>query len=330
MKTMDRNRSTRADVAAGMPRPLPVRVAVPDVPDAGVRPAASGQAVVQQRADGSPRVRQLQALQRMADGSVLQLKAFARGKLNVAGENHDESGGRREREAAISHQDVGGGYWTEDEFQVNVNGTQVRADPKILNFLSGLHGLRRLWNVLENTKLPAEYIPHLATTSLQATGPLIDLVSRLYAESMGDRYSGGAGLSVEQGQERDRVNAVRYGHFDAATASLHALASADPYSRDKKALVEEQFGQFKVAAVAMTDKVMEDNGLIVLRSKAMHNAAVAMAGSVGVWKIGQRHVDDIKKIDADPSAYNLMTQGDFNDEYDRISSQMSHNDSGDS
>ena len=276
-------------------------------------------AMAQRLANGSPQVRQQQALQRMADGSVLQMKAFSSAVLNVAGEDHNESRDRRAREEYVTHWVTNGGYWTEPDFQVTANGAQVDADPKILRFLRNLHVLSRLWNTLVTFRLPASYVPGHARQVWLGTSPLINVIAGEYAGSVGDRYSGGATLSLPQGQTRDQINQGRYNHFHAASQALQGLSNLHPYQVAQKATVEQLLLQFQTSAPEMVKNVMERVDLDVLRSKAMHDAAEAKANSVGVWKIGQSHVDDIQRTMLQHApAYNLMTQEEFNDEYHRL------------
>ena len=283
------------------------------------RPAAVVQQRLRQVANDSYQARQLQTLQCMADGSALQMKAFSPAVLNVAGEDHNESGDRREREAYVTQWVTHGGYWTEQEFQVTANGAQVDADPKILRFLRNLHVLRRLWNTLTTTKQPASYIPEHAQRIWLFTSPIVDLVANEYAGSMGDRYSGGATLSPTQGQTRDLINQGRYAHFDSARQALQRLSNLHPYQKAQKTNVEQLLAQFQTSAREMTENVMGQPDLDFLRSKAMHEAAQARSNSIGVWKIGQSHVADIQRsMLGTPPAYNLMTQGEFNDEYHRL------------
>jgi hypothetical protein len=282
-------------------------------------PLAIAQRRLQQEADHSPRVRQLQALQHMADGSVLQMKAFSPAVLNVAGEDHNESNARRAREQYVTHWVTDGGYWTEPDFQVNVNGAQVDADPKLLRFLRNLHVLRRLWNTLVTTRLPPPFIPEHARNMWVLTSPLIGLIANEYAGSVGDRYSGGAALSAEQGQTRDTINQGRYNQFNVARQALQGLNNLHPYAAVQRDNVRQLLEQFQASAQAMVQDLMERENLDVLRSNAMHQAAEAKSNSVGVWKIGESHVNDIRrKLQGAAPTYNLMTQQEFSDEYNRL------------
>jgi len=273
----------------------------------------------QQLANDSPQVRQQQAVQRMADGSVLQLRPFSPAVLNVAGEDHDESNPRRDREDYVTKWVTHGGYWTEHDFQVTANGAQVGADPQILQFLRNLHVVRGLWNTLVTTTLPASYIPAHAMRLWVLTSPVADVVANNYAASTGDRYSGGAELTQQEGQKRDQINQVRFNHFHTARQALQQLNNLHPYQAAQKGTVEQLLKQFKESAQAMVANVMERENLDVLRSKAMHEAAEARSHVTGVWKIGQSHVNDIQRgmLQQAPT-YNLMTQEEFNDEYHRL------------
>ncbi|GLQ89059.1 hypothetical protein [Dyella flagellata] len=283
------------------------------------RPRDIAQRRLQQAADDSPQVRQLQALQRTADGSVVQMKPFSASMLNVAGEDHNESKLRRVREAYVTQWVTDGGYWTEPDFQVNVNGQEVDADPKILRFLRNMHVLRSLWNTLVTTKLPPSYIPEHAQRIWRSTSPVIDLVESEYAGSVGDRYSGGAALSAEGGQLRDQINHRRHAYFDLARQALQELNNLHPYQPADRERVKTLLAQFQASAANMVKNVMEGPNLDFLRSKAMHEAAIAKSASIGVWKIGQSHVNNIKRhMEDNPAAYNLMTKTEFNDEYDRL------------
>lgn len=317
MKTPDRNQEATVRKAGTVASQAASKAPAPSSWIADNRPVA----IAQRLANGSPQVRQLQALQRMADGSVLQMKAFSPAVLNVAGEDHGESGGayRRAREEYVTKWVTNGGYWTEQEFQMTANGAQVDADPQILRFLRNLHVLSRLWNTLVTTKLPAQYIPGHAQRIWLLTSPLINLVANDYAGSVGDRYSGGAALSLQQGQTRDQINQGRYNHFHLATQALQGLNNLHPYQVAQKASVEQWLQQFQTSALEMVKNVMERENLDFLRSKAMHEAAEAKSNVVGVWKIGESHVNDINRtMLGHPPAYNLMTQEEFNDEYHRL------------
>jgi hypothetical protein len=319
MKTPDRSQEItlpRTGMAASTAA-IKATAKAPGMADS--RPLAIAQRRLQQEANHSPRVRQLQALQHMADGSVLQMKAFSPAVLNVAGEDHNESNARRAREEYVTHWVTDGGYWTEPDFQVTVNGAQVDADPKLLRFLRNLHVLSRLWNTLATTRLSPEFIPGRARDLWALTSPVIDLIANEYAGSVGDRYSGGAALSVEQGQTRDRINLDRYNQFNLARQALRGLKDLHPYAAEQRANVRQLLEQFQTSALAMVQNVMGRENLDVLRSNAMHQAAEAKSNSVGVWKIGESHVDDIRRnLQGTPPTYNLMTQQEFNDEYNRL------------
>ncbi|MEM7186251.1 MAG: DUF4157 domain-containing protein [Bacteroidota bacterium] len=95
----------------------------------------------QEMADESPQVAYLNTVQLMADhyvaqrqaiqqkdkettsthpeAFVIQLKPLTPGKLNVVGENHEESDRRRDQEIALAAEVVGGKLWTESEFKMS-------------------------------------------------------------------------------------------------------------------------------------------------------------------------------------------------------------------
>jgi hypothetical protein len=305
MKMPDRNRE-----ASGM--------AASQIPGKASAQSSGTAAHTQRLADGSPQVRQQQALQRMADGAVLQLKPFSSAVLNVAGEDHTVRNPRRAREEYVTHWVTNGPYWTEHDFQVTAAGAQVGADPQILLFLRNMHELSNLWRTLVTSTLPASYAPARAQQLWILTSPLINLVANNYASSVGDRYSGGAALTQGQGQTRDSINLVRFNHFQSAAQALQQLHNLHPYQRAQKAVVENWLVQFQTSAVAMVQNLMEKPDLDVLRSKAMHDAAETRSNTVGVWKIGQSHVNDIKRTMPGQPTYNLMTEDEFNDEYHRL------------
>ncbi|GLQ87747.1 hypothetical protein [Dyella flagellata] len=287
------------------------------------RPVAITQQRLQQAADDSPQVRQLQALQLMADESALQMKAISTTVLNVAGEDHFESDARRNEEKKVTSTATNGGYWTEEQFKLTINDKKVDADPKALRFLSHLQVLSGPWSSLAKAPLAPEFFLTHAKKTWDDYGRLNKKIEDNFIDSLGDRYSGGDALSEEKGLERDRINWGLYAQFDTAKRALQGIIGLHPYNDTKKVALNRLREQFRTAVPAMVEKVPEKEELHSLRSGAMHCAAEAKSNYAGVWKIGQQHVDEISEAPLEtPLAYNLMTRKEFNEEYARLSEQQ--------
>lgn len=251
--------------------------------------------------------------------SPAQLVEWSKNKLNVVGEQHLESGEQRAEERKYFHALVGGVYLEENELMVQSknaqgNATQTPADPTVLRALTGLHDIvQRLHDLNRDDPPSAESILNYGFRLHISVTPLIDLVLGHWQDSQGVRYPGN--LSQQETATRDNHHAGRFAALQTIKTDLNTLAALknQKISAEVRARAIELYNQIRAQIRLLTPNLMEKANLDKLRSKRMHEAANTHANLVGVWKIGNDHVDDILQHGDKwgPRKYNLVTKAQF-------------------
>lgn len=240
-----------------------------------------------------------------------QLKPLSNSKLNVVGEDHNESNERRQEERQFTTDKTGGTYWEENEFQVTMaNGDQTDADPLTYRLIHTLQNIARLTKHL-NKFGTEEGAIDLAKNIHGKVEGLITLAETQWGRLEGVPYTGD--LTPDEVATRDKLFKERMSKLALCKTALVALKDGQQLeTKVIKAHVENIKGYNDHMA-----NVMSVGEVTVLRSQAMHDAAQGAANTSGVWKIGEDHVSDITDILAKTQGtadYNLLTQSEFNDE----------------
>jgi hypothetical protein len=250
-----------------------------------------------------------------AGSGIVQKKDLSGDKLNVVGENHLISNERRVEEQTICTALAGGQYWTEEQFNVPVNGGQTSADPHSLRLIHVFHtiaGQSKMLAEKDSTAEPGQ-VTNLAHLTNLATGPMIALAATHWGETEGVAYPGP--LNHAQQQIRDNNLRNRFNHLLAFQVALAALAPLHglPLNPQNRALIIQHHTALTAARTAMVANLLQKDYADKGRSRVMHEAAQTHQDTKGVWKIGQSHVDDIVKDiqESDPPQYNLVTEDEF-------------------
>lgn len=293
--------------------------------------------------DNRPEAHQMQKVQAMVNNSplALQLKKLQRGKLNVVGEHHAESTERRHIERSLAAQEVGGEYWTEDQFRTRDQSILEfftkgsTADPRAFGdplYLRIAESIKYIVNaksdfemgwkakakdnlsLMQQSEIKAELQAILAfcKTHLNAAFELLGLVEK---NEESKTYNETQALHI--GQIGKSLGTTRQMFLDLAelwkSKSLAQLVAGN---------FLEEFAKFSynidilsISATKLGGANMETTSK--LRSAAMDAGAEKGKNQVGVWKIGFDHVGHIKDKmkDGDTKNYILIDREEFNREY---------------
>lgn len=259
----------------------------------------------------------IQRHQQNISHAVIQRVDLSKDKLNIVGEDHNESGGeRRGIEKGFCTEFTAGPYWMENEFNVDVDDRNVSADPTVYRLLTTLHSIHRLSSRFDSNYDKFSYATFLPLVVRYCLllNPLIGLAEQYWQQSEGVAYPGP--LTPEQLETRDARLNIRFAALQRFKHSLNLLKrmANKKLTEKERNVVAEHFVIAAHARQQMTQNLMASNPLDKLRSKSMHEAGQQQAGTKGVWKIGESHVDDIKHNLPDIAApqYHLMTQQQFN------------------
>ena len=273
---------------------------------------------LQSLADNSPQSKQLMRTKSLIgkasknqflNNPPAQLKALAPGKLNVVGEDHDESKFRREDEKRIRTEHVGGGYWLENEFLLN--------DQR--NCFSAIFSKRKF-----------EYGDPINLRWKQFCAFFVEDCDRRYAWIKDFRKKGNFEITTYPLVLGDLRNSLK--HYQQAEIEHSKLDTEDQSSdlhlnvgrlaaRINEVLAnnypnDEEFwnnfgGYIGKIKTELNNKSAAD--IIGLRSEAMQKGAKSDSTQVGIWKIGETH---IQQFAPDPDAkYQVLTQAEFNSQY---------------
>jgi len=296
--------------------------------------------------DNRPGSIQMQKMQNMANNShaALQLKKLQSGKLNVVGEHHKESTERRQLEISLAREEVGGGYWTEDQFRIrdrkfteffekgSESDPRAFGDPLYLRIAESIRYVEdarddfnthwKEWikedqeeEELAEIKVELQKILAVCKTHLNEAYRLLTL----------------AGNNEERKSynESQEFHLIQIGKYLGKTKDLF-LELAETWKGNTlgQLIVSKFFESFQdfsyqidilcISAAELGGADLETTSK--LRSDAMDKGAEKGKNIVGVWKIGYDHVGDIKgKMEEDDTKnYVLIDRDEFNDEYKQL------------
>jgi hypothetical protein len=273
-------------------------------------------------------VQALQALQRrvgnravarlIESGGDVQRKALTRGKLNIAGESHPESGPRRADERAYAVAQTGGEYWTEGEFTAasSIFATARHGDPYMLR-------AEMLLAILKEKSIPLLIAP-FARGQIPAIFPQDGDASGLWdaykVRLKSDILEIGLALARASQDAAETTEAQKAAGTHAALMKLStdidaaALAKAGDIETAATAVITKFAGDVLGKPDIRAEAVVSD-----LRSKAMNSAATDEAarwvgGKTGVWKVGNAHIAEMLAVKGGGS-YEIMTKDEFNADF---------------
>jgi hypothetical protein len=264
---------------------------------------------------------------------------LAPGKLNVAGENHTAARPRRDGEKVYAQQ-VGGKYWQEKGFSVDIadksvkdqviKGKSVKGDPNdlILGF--------RLTNVEQFlTNLGSSPTRKRAVSAIAKLGMVDRSIAR--DEHLGIALAARPELMKASARLNKKLVEIRDSWdpdgsplgADKLEEVLSKVRFAEIYLRDLTSSYSAATGSGKEGR----DVDQDYESSRMERSIAMFLAAAAYNGE-GLWKIGNNHVIDIKKFIVElktgakkgtykkelanfESRVRLMTKGEFVEGYNQ-------------
>lgn len=236
------------------------------------------------------------------DSPLVQAK-LVKGKLNVVGEDHKESGKRRGTEAKMLSEKIGvdsGHLWLENEFLTG--DPQHVADPFELRVLQSLDFLNTVVSDEARGKVARDCFQGLLVT-LKA---LKDNKKEAILTKKRKKFYKALELKVRK-WIRKSISYLDYNDRAGLIALKEILAKEFPKIRENIA----------TAIGSTTNDLNEQDKIGAARSQAMHDAAnMEAATQKGVWKIGEQHVQDILPLEE--KQYELTPKDEFNrmlDEY---------------
>ena len=299
-----------------------------------------------QFADNRPEAMQFKQLQEAANNSeaVLQLKKLQSGVLNVVGEHHTESNNRRDQEKSIASQEVGGEYWTESEFRIRkrklmefyTKGSdqdpRAFGDPIMLRIAESLRYVEKANNDFEKNwiawirdDLREDELIEIKN-ALQSI--LVDCKTHLIAA-----YE----LLVQAGKNEERNAYTEMQEFQMMQMGKHIVKTKTYFldvaevwkAKDLGNLIATDYLKlfkkfsYKIDLLCISAGNLGATDLDTvseLRSDAMDKGAEKGKNQVGVWKIGYKHVGDIKRKmeEEETKNYQLIDREEFNDEYKEL------------
>lgn len=264
--------------------------------------------------------------------------------LNVVGENHTESEGdiqmklrgittkksRRGVERTYCKKKATGGYWQEMQFRAadtpvgqSANEAKIPfADPFVGRFDQALTFFEdSLLTLRDENKDDTKKTAALKTIR-NFSGHLSAMLTRIEKDKDGFELS-----DLEKGKYKSFEESIEYIRENIYKVRIYLFEGKHSYAKEYQKFQEnlEQliaFGRLdqKYAYPSQSNLSPEElnkemmDQVTLERSEEMHQVANERHQTKGVWKIGEHHVEDIKKLKR-PTQYNLVTLDEFNAEF---------------
>ena len=271
---------------------------------------------------------------------VIQLASLVNDKLNIAGEDHDESSPRRHLERQVAaHKTGSNNYWQESQFARTAESRQP-ADPYELRYeqllqvglslqidamaAMGKTGFRQALSSGD-----ADVLTNLETAlktfdaeDLETYGQKIDESGPRTARAF---WIGGLHRVVlfqcrrathivgELRRECKGKNDLGE-YFDGAKME-RLVNESGPLDRALSEIITGLIQLHAALLKARTDFNLAARNISSERSAAMHQAGQAQSATKGLWKVGDAHANHMLAMDG--RKYNLLTKDDFNAELKR-------------
>lgn len=277
--------------------------------------------------------------------SVFQLQKLEAGKLNVVGEHHSESNQRRQQEIDLAAREVGGGYWTEDNFRIRETKSSkenavkdTAEDPRIIGdalYLRVAESIQyvddaknefeQAWTHWTTQKLPQEQLLDLKA-ELQ-TLLVTCKTHTLEANRLAEAYMHNEEFKTLPKFVTDQI--IQIHKLLPETEKLFLVLAETWKKHSLEQLISDRFlssfnvfgsniDVLNIYAAKIGGAKRTDTSK--LRSYEMDNAADFAHDRIGVWKIGFNHVKDIKEEmqHNDTKNYILINRKEFNHEYKEL------------
>jgi len=262
-------------------------------------------------------------------GQVVQLKALSSAKLNVAGENHPESGKRRESEKKYAESKKSLPYMRESGFKYiatipwffgkRTKKVETKGDPHLLRAEHHLNQLEEKHAKIFLSEFAKGKIPESLPQNVDIKIMWETCIDILSDSTKQVRWEIIKALDTPS----EKVNSSKL------TDTFEELEQLDKKLLEMKSLSEKP----TIAAAAktisnsikkirlgfskslgMANRTQKD--IMNARSKAMMKAAKD-SGKKGLWKVGDKHIDDIKEMNVplNTNAYQIMSKDEFNKDY---------------
>lgn len=250
---------------------------------------------------------------------VIQRAELARDKLNVAGELHGESGPRRADEAAYSARVTAGGYWREAQFKASP-GSPLAADPFELR-------AKHLIAFANEAKLGAwlEQEPVTLAKQLFAGSLTIDDIAKILDIWRPDElifYKDHVPADLFKAYENTLItDAPTFEKCFRNAREALSLFKRNASRETAKLLVDAadsiqlMFGTLDLHIKYLVHRfnIGSVSDISLERSERMHEAANAQSGTLGVWKVGEKHAEHMASFGG--NNYELLSRIEFNAGY---------------
>jgi hypothetical protein len=284
---------------------------------------------------------------------AIQRAALANDKLNVVGEDHNECRDRRPHESTLLQEKTGAtGFWLEQEFRVNILGVHggnesdtQQADPALERtryiLAEFAFRLRSAFSAFEAAVDPIgdEDFDRPFREDDVAKRKALHVATEHVYEQIDDTIEQELHKHLHYLKRQDwpETKIAPVGKIGELIRQLKAKTSFARDAVDMKAVkailawikeegaeLVEQCKRANWISEGDTTAIFETPGTVlddsrVKRSRGMHEAGNRNANVLGMWKIGEEHVTDIKDLiklqkvaDAD---YNLLTKTEFAEIY---------------
>jgi len=262
---------------------------------------------------------------------VLQRYNLNANSLNIAGEDHGISDLRRRREKTLCENVAGGKYWLEDGFRVRKRKLTdffsykkvQRADPTHLSLMHNLAWIMEHVNGCKGVKIDKH--PWIATIKIMQIN--ISSASNLVDRLVGEKQSDDEFQCSNETKEilvamKDALNTCKI-----TMSNITFDMTTEPI-KEKIRILKLVIEYLEPIIIKSLPRLNSDT-IRKERSEAMGHYGTENREAVGVWKVGNKHVDDLKggNYDDEYSA-NLITKDEFKadyKEYYELTSEVEYN-----
>lgn len=252
--------------------------------------------------------------------------------LNVAGENHDKSNGRREEEKAFCKEKVGGGYWLENEFKIrpqhkneaDEDYEQIpRADPTRHLYKTHIWMLGVDIERFSNSRTIKQLLGYV--------DKLIYLLGEIYDDAftlLEEYYSDEGRKYITRRTEKEWLMVLRKTKRNKKKIEEKykiwrrinsKIEKADAWQEVVKEVREFQKIEIEIKQLQTLHKATGETMYTLgeRRSKYMLRTAEKRTYEKGVWKVGDAHIGHIKDmIRKRFENTNYVDMETFNEEYE--------------
>lgn len=230
---------------------------------------------------------------------------LSKSKLNVVGENHTISGDRRAKEIVFCRETTGSSnYWLENEFKDKNTGKP--ADPCDLIMLQYIDLIEPI--ILETRSKTFVGSSQFGQLNKHLTSMITNFeTQRQYFQNLQEDIAAFSKDIAALKQINNNVQEINKAQsLPADDDILSIINQIDEHIQSIKRIIQTQ----------QLDLPTGSDNILKARSTSMHRAA-RESNEKGVWKVGDFHINDIKKEKkfAKEINYNLIDEKSFDEEY---------------